>query len=160
MRSLSILLMLLVVIGCGRPKSTDQEQNESKQRQRMEALTAEYNEVEGKYRGAMYFLEDNSKYLVDLNIRVVQDIDESTGLALTPKLNGSLKVYERILSADNFIVSYGITGGSYDEKTEKISLNISDKLTIKGDANFKNVKAVLHSNIKGDVAELELERIE
>ena len=154
------LILILVTVSCGRPRSSDQEQSESKQRQRLETLSAEYVEVEGKYSGVMYFLADNTKYLVELNIRVVQDEDPTTGLALSPMLNGSLKVYDRLLNTESFIVSYGITGGSYDQKTGKISLEISDKLTIKGDANFNVMDAVLHSNIKGDVAELKLERIQ
>ncbi|MBD65970.1 MAG: hypothetical protein CME62_12235 [Halobacteriovoraceae bacterium] len=154
------LLLIVFIISCGRPKSTDQEKSEIKQRQRLEALTTAYDTVAGTYSGVMYLVEDNSKYLVELNIRVVQDEDPVTGLALDAKLNGSLKVFERILSDDNFIVSYGITGGSYDQDTQKISLELNDKLTLKGDATGEMVDAVLLSTIKGDVAELELERVE
>lgn len=154
----SLLVLLITLISCGRPHSTEQESNEVRQRERLQTLNQEYEEITGKYIGTLELSEDSSMFNTTIDLRIVQDVDPSTGLPLKPKIVGSVSIFELINSEDQLLISYGITNGSFDNKTGQVALDISDKLTIRGTANHNVFNAVLHSNIKGDVGKLKLVR--
>ncbi|MDA8793058.1 hypothetical protein N9N67_07425 [Bacteriovoracaceae bacterium] len=150
--------LLLTAFACGRPHSSEQKSDEVRKRERLDALNQDYQEIVGNYIGSLELHEDGSLYSAQAELRIVQDIDSSTGLPLQPKIVGSISVFEKINKKDEHLISYGITNGSYDNKTDQLALDISDNLNIRGFANHDIIDAVLHSSIKGDVGKLSLKR--
>lgn len=157
MRSL-LLIIIFIISSCGRPHSSEQESNEVRKRERLETLNQEYKEVTGHYSGTLELTSDSSMFNATADLRIVQDVDPSTGLPLQPKIIGSISVFELINNSESLLISYGITNGSFDNKTGQLALDISDKLTIRGSASHNVINAVLHSSIKGDVGKLKLVR--
>lgn len=150
--------LLLTLFACGRPHSSEQKSDEVRKRERLDALNQDYQEIVGTYTGSLELLEDGSLYSAEADLRIVQDMDSSTGLPLQPKIVGSISVFEKINKKDDHLISYGITNGSYDTKTDQLALDISDNLNIRGFANHNIIEATLHSSIKGDVGKLNLKR--
>ena len=148
--------LLLVLVACGRPPASNQQSTEVVQRQRFQTLTSAYKEVEGEYTGTLTLIEDNANYLAKLELRVVTENDPQTGLPLSPVLVGSLGIFEDENSAA--IVTYGITKGSYDSKDQRLALEVSNTLSIRGEGDRLEISAMLQSTVKGDVGELKLER--
>lgn len=152
------LILLIILVSCGRPHSSDQETNEVRQRERLEILSEQYEEIVGSYSGTLTLNQDKAIYDASLELRLIQDIDPSTGLPLQPKIVGSVNIYEYTGNTRNLLVSYGITQGSFDYKAQQVALDIADKLTIRGIANHQIIDAVLHSPIKGDIGSFKLTR--
>ncbi len=151
---LLISCLLFMTFGCGRPSSTEQENNELQERKQQERLVENFEIVSGTYIGELRLKSTSDVYHAVLELKVINDIDPTTNLPLKPKLAGSLLIYER--KDEEAILSYGVTQGSFDSLSSKLTLKLSNNLTIEGTANQNTLEGVLHSSLRGNVGELNL----
>jgi hypothetical protein len=151
-------ISIFIFFACGRPSSTEIEQQELKERERLETITEQFEDIEGVYSGEIVLLEDNSIYLVELNIKTVQKKDPDTNLPLRPDIMGSISFFESSEGEVFKLITYGVSEGSYDQVSTKLSLELANNLSLHGTLSENVFLGELFGTIKGLVGKLKLVR--